>query len=102
MCAFQLSRKKKNVRPGDTSHAILDPQFVARRIIYPQACNFASDSAQCEEQFCISSSSAYGVLLAVISRMKITYVMHKVLLDTHPECDRLKNEAQLFFGILNG
>ena len=44
-------RKKRNVRPGHTSHAMLDPQFVARRIIYPQACNFASDSAPCEEQF---------------------------------------------------
>ena len=81
---------------------MLDPQFVARRIIYPQACNFASDSAPCEEQFCISSSSAYGMLLAVISRMKITYVTQKVFLDTHPECDRLKYEAQLFFCILKG
>ena len=102
MCTFQLSRKKRNVRLGHTSHAMLDPpSFVARRIIYPQACNFARDSAPCVEQFCISSSSVYGVLLAVILRMKITYASRKVLLDTYRECDWLKYEAQLFFCILN-
>ena len=34
--------------------------------------------------------------------MKITYVTQKVLLDTHPECDRLKYEAQLSFCTLKG
>lgn len=63
---------------------------------------FCRDSAPCVEQFCISSSVAYGVLLAVISRMKITYVTQKVLLDTYSEFDRLKYEAQIFFCILKG